>query len=193
MAFSSRFYPPFYTFELGLSDDSIQKNGSFLLTVLSEYAGLLQTDENQMIVKLLKAYPETHNDQLCRYYLRNFKANFSTRLYYGRFMDKFGNFPFEKKHIKPFADAVGVMTDSIEGWKDFSKKLAESKPPGLDLRGLNLSGADLRKTWLRNADLRDTDLSDADLAGTDLRGADLRGSIYDPDSLKEAMVEGTIF
>jgi len=193
MAFSSRYYPFFYSFELGISDDSIQKYGSFLLSILSEYAGLLQTNENEMIEKLSKAYPETHNEQLGRYYLRNFKANFSVRLYYGRLIAKLRNFPLDKKHIRRIAEAIDIQTDSIGSWEAFLKKLAVSKPLKLDLRGLNLSGADLRKACLRGADLRDTNLSEADLAGTDLRGADLRGSTFDQESMKQAIVDGARF
>jgi len=193
MAFSSRHYPFFYTFELGLSDDSIQKNGSFLLSILAEYTGLLQTDENEMVEKLSKVYSKNHNAQLGRYYLRNFKANFSVRLHYGRLIAKLKDFPFEKKHIKPIADAIGIKADSIDTWEAFLKKLAMSKPLKLDLRGLDLSGADLRKACLRGADLRDADLSGTDLAGADLRGADLRGSTFDHESMKQAMVDGVGF
>ncbi len=193
MAFSSRYYPPFYTFELGLSDDSIREHGSFLLHLLSEYAELLQTDENKMIGILSKAYPKTHNDQLGRYYLRNFKANFPVRLYYGKLIAKLRGFPFEKKNLKGIADGIGIPMDSIDGWEHFLKKLAALKSSALDLRGLNLSGADLRKACLMGADLRDTDLSGADLTGADLREADLRGSIFDPEKMRQAGIDGARF
>jgi hypothetical protein len=193
MAFSSRYYPPFYTFELGLSDDSILKHGSFLLSLLSGYAELLQTDENKMIGILSMAYPETHNEQLGRYYLRNFKVNFPVRLYYGRLIEKLRDFPFEKKKLRNIADAIGIQMDSVDGWEYFLKKLTALKYSKLNLRGLNLSGADLRKACLRGADLRDTNLSEADLAGADLREADLRGSTFDHEKLKQARIDGARF
>jgi len=193
MAFSSRYYPPFYTFELGLSDDSIRKHGSFVLSLLCGYAELLQTGEDKIVGILLKAYPETHNEPLGRYYLRNFKANFPVRLHYGQLIAKLKGLPFEQKKLRGVAEAVGIPMNSMDSWEDFAETLSAMKSARLDLRGLNLSGADLRKACLRGADLRDTDLSGADLAGADLRDTDLRGSSFDPEKIRQAGIDGAIF
>jgi hypothetical protein len=179
MAFSSRYYPPFYAFELGLADPDIADHDDFVLTLLAEYSTLVETlasDENEFIRNIQKAFPTTHRESLCRYYLRNFKTRFPERLYWGRFFEKLKHNPWPGRKMEPIAHTIGLDLREIHSWTDWIRGLGAIDRPVLDLRGLDLSGADLRRADFRGSDLRDANLREADFSGADLRKADLRGA-----------------
>ena len=189
MAFSSRYYPPFYAFELGLADPDIANHGDFLITLLTDYAALVETlatDEDDFIRSIERAFPTAHRQSLCRYYLRNFKTRFPERLFWGRFFEKLKHTPWVGRKMEPMARAAGLDLKKIHSWIDWIGELRTIKPPMLDLRGFDFSDADLRRADLRGSDLRDANLCDADLSGADLRNADLRGAITKGLMLEQA-------
>ncbi len=171
MAFSNHYFPPFYTMELGISDTSILEHRLFLLEVLSGYSRWVRAVEGSVVSAMEKAYPATCQGDRCRYYLRNYKAHFRTRLYFGRFFEKILNAPFEKQRVEEIADTIQLDMDGISNWKSFVEIIQSSPRRNLDLRGLNLSYMDLRR-----ADLKGADLTGANLAGADLEDADMRGA-----------------
>lgn len=171
MAFSNHYFPPFYTMELGISDTSILEHRLFLLEVLSVYSRWVRAVEGSVVSAMEKAYPATCQGDRCRYYLRNYKAHFRTRLYFGRFFEKILNAPFEKQRVEEIADTIQLDMDGISNWKSFVEIIQSSPRRNLDLRGLNLSYMDLRR-----ADLKGADLTGANLAGADLEDADMRGA-----------------
>jgi Pentapeptide repeats (8 copies) len=185
MAFSNHYYPPFYTMELGIPDESILENRSFLLDFLTRYAGWVGVDEEDFIGRLEALYPHTCHRDRCRYILRNYKAFFPTRLYFGRFFEKLRNTPFEKDRLHGIAETIGMELGEVSGWESWIEKLRACPRGKLDLRGLDLSDMDLRR-----ADLRGADLTDASLAGADLEGADMRGAKVNRVDLRGANLSG---
>jgi len=181
MAFSNHFFPPFYTMELGISDASILEHRLFLLEVLTAYSRWVRADEGVVVSAMQKAYPGTCQGDRCRYYLRNYKAHFRTRLYFGRFFEKILDAPFEKQGVEEIADMIELDMGRITDWKSLVEVIRSTPRRNLDLRGLNLSDMDLQ-----GADLRRADLTGANLAGADLEDADLRGA-----KLSEADMRGT--
>jgi hypothetical protein len=181
MAFSNHYFPPFYTMELGVSDASILEHRLFLLEVLAAYCRWVRADEEVVVREMEKAYPTTCHGDRCRYYLRNYKAHFRTRLYFGRFFEKIMNTPFEKQRAKEIADTIELDMGGISDWESLVEIIRSSPRENLDLRGLNLSDTDLRRADLRGADLTGAILTGADLEDADLRGArlskvDMRGT-----------------
>jgi len=176
MAFSNHYYPPFYTKELGISDDSILENRLFLLDLLTRYARWLRTEEGAFVGKVESSSPTTSHADRCRYYLRNYTAHFPTRLYFGRFFEKVRNTPFEKEGVSEIAETIALDIRGLSDWESLIEALRGCPRGQVDLRGLDLSGMDLRGADLRRADLKGADLTGADLAGADLTGADMRGA-----------------
>jgi len=189
MSFANHYYPPFYTLELGISDDSILESRIFLLGILSRYARWVVADEEIFIDQVRQSYPTTHHADRCRYYLRSYKAYFPARLYYGRFFEKLRSAPFEGERVSEIARAIEVDVAGISDWETLVRRLRETRPRRLDLRGLDLSEMNLRRADLRGADLRDADLSGAELEVADLRGADLRGANLEGTNLRNAKME----
>jgi hypothetical protein len=189
LAFSCRYYPPFYTFELGLSDEEIKNRQAFLIALLSDYANPAGAGESDMLAAVAGRFPLTSNASLCRYYLRNYKSLFPVRLRYGRFFDKIKSTGFEKKALSIIADSIGLNLKDILNWHQFSEGLAAITPKPMDLRGLNLSGIDLQNAFFRGADLREADLSGSNLSGADFRNADLRGACIYGTNLNDALTE----
>ncbi len=193
LAFSCRYYPPFYAFELGLSDEEIRNRQAFLIALLSDYAGLTSARESDTLAAITGRFPFACNTPLCRYYLRNFKSLFPVRLRYGRFFDKIKSTAFERKGISLIADSIGLNLKDVHNWNQFAEKLAKIDPMPMDLRGLDLSGIDLQNAFFRGADLREADLSGSNLAGADFRNADLRGANLEGTNLERAKTEGAGF
>lgn len=181
MAFSNHYFPPFYTMELGISDASILEHRLFLLEFLTRYARWIRADEGSVVEAMEKEYPTTCQSDRCRYYLRNYKAHFRTRLYFGRFFEKILNTPFEKQTIGEIADTIELDLGRISDWESFVEAIRSSPRRKLDLRDLNLADMDLRRADMRGADLTGTNLAGADLEDADMRGAklsetDMRGA-----------------
>ena len=176
LAFFCRYYPPFYTHELGLSDREIMERRHFMLDVLSRYSLLRLQPESQQVEGIKKEYPVTHRESLIRYYLRNFKTYFPRRLRYGGFFRKLKGAPFEPALVKRSAEAAGVVLKGTQSWEELQSAIPASGLSALDLRGLDLSRADLRRACLVGADLREADLTGCRLSEADLRGSDLRGA-----------------
>jgi hypothetical protein len=196
MAFSSRYYPPFYAHELGLSDSAIAGRADFVMNLLADYAALvesLQKDENRFIRNIQNAFPTTHRESLCRYYVRNFTSRFPERLFWGRFFEKLKHQFWPGQKMEPIARAAGLELKKIHSWTDWVRVLRTIKPPMLDLRGFDFSGTDLRRADLRGTDLREANLCDADLSGADLRNAVLRGAETKGLNLDEADIRQTQF
>jgi len=192
MSFANHYYPPFYTLELGISDDSILEHRIFLLGLLARYARWVEADEETFIDQVRQAYPTTHRADRSRYYLRSYKAYFPVRLYFARFFEKLGRARFEGERVSEIARAIGLDVAGVSDWRTLVRRLREAPPRPLDLRGLNLSEMGLRRADLRGADLRDADLSGADLEAADLRGVDLRGASLEGAKLRNAKMEGRL-
>jgi hypothetical protein len=190
LAFSCRYYPPFYTAELGIEDEEIMAHQSFLIQLLSGYARRLAVTEQEMMAAVEKNYPKTHHMSLCRYYYKNFISMFPVRLRYGRFFEKIKRSPFNPEKLGFISDAIGLKINGISGWEVFMDKLAGTRPVPMDLRGLDLSGVDLRNAYFRESDLRRADFSGSNVAGADFRGADLRGACLEGANMDKAMTEG---
>lgn len=193
LAFSCRYYSPFYSFELGISDMDIRQNQDFIVNVLSEYATRALTDEETLINEIKRAYPQTIRESKCRFYRRNFKAWFAKRIHKGAFFKKLDFESFNQRDLIKIAAAVGVRLHGISCGRSFSDQLAIVKPPVIDLRGLDLSGADLRRTRLCGADLREADLTGCILSEADLRCADFRGARTKGADFNRAKLEGATF
>lgn len=193
LAFSCRYYPPFYTAELGLGDEEIIAHQDFLTGLLSEYSGLLAVHEDQFLTPMLKFFPETHHLPLCRYYLENFKSLFPIRLLYGRFFEKIKKSKFDPECLAGLARAIGLDISGVFNWEQFITRLRGIKPVPMSLQGLNLSGLDLRNADFKEADLREANLSGSNVEGADFRGADLRGASLEGTNLERSRTEGTVF
>jgi hypothetical protein len=193
LAFSCRYYPPFYTVELGLKDHHIIDHKDFLISLLSEYARRSKHGEKDILHSVQKHYPRTHHFSLCRYYIQNFGSLFPIRLRYGRFLEKLRKGQFALKSASRLAEHLGMNLDGIENCEQFNARLADLKPVPMQLQGLNLSGLDLRNADFRNADLREADFSGSNLVGADFRGADLRGACLRDVDMEAAKTEGAIF
>jgi len=189
LSFLQHYYPPFYTFELGIQDSSIHENKKFLLKLLTLYALRTLDEEDQFITRLMNTYPMTCREDLCRYYSRNFKTYFPKRLYYGRFFEKLKPTPFVKEDLLGISEVIGLNMKRINNWKALIEQLSKNRFKKLDLRGLDLSSADLRKADLKGANLRDVNLKGTNLEKVDLRGADLKGAIMDKANLKSALID----
>ena len=176
LAFMRHYYPPFYTFELGISDASIRENRDFVLELLTRYAVRARQAESEFIAKVTEAYPTTCRVDLCRYYFRNFGGYLSRRMYRGGFFQKMTQAGYLEREALQFAETMGINGCGLRGGLDLLQALSACRPGKLDLRDLDLSGADLRKADLNGADLRGTALEGANLAKADLRGADLTGT-----------------
>ncbi len=181
MAFSNHYFPPFYTMELGISDASILEHRLFLLEVLTRYSRWVSADEGSVVRRLEKSYPTTCHGDRCRYYVRNYKAHFRTRLYFGRFFEKMRNAPLERERLWEIAETIEQDMGGVSEWESFIEAIRSGPRGRLDLRGLDLSDMDLRR-----ADLREADLTGASLAGADLEDADMRGA-----KLSEVDMRGT--
>lgn len=193
LAFSCRYYPPFYTAELGLGDEEIIAHQDFLTALLSEYSGLLAVHEDLFLTPVQKLFPETHHLPLCRYYLENFKSLFPIRLLYGRFFEKIKKSKFDPESLAVLARAIGLGISGLDNWEQFITKLRGIRPVPMNLQGLNLSGLDLRNADFKDADLREANLSGSNMEGADFRGADLRGTNLEGVLLKRASMEGAVF
>lgn len=187
MAFLPNYFPPFYTFELGIKDHFISENKVFLTTLLTHYALQTQISEEIFIKQIADKYPKTARPDVCRYYFRNYKSFFAKRLYFGRFFEKMKSSPFVREDWSVLLEIIGFPKNEITGWKSFLGKLSEVRFRQLDLQGLDLSGADLRKADLKRANLRNTNLQGANLERADLRGADMKGA-----NVKEAKLKGAL-
>lgn len=180
MAFSNHYFPPFYTMELGISEDSVRENRLFVLDLLDRYAQWVRLDEGETVRCLETSYPATCHADRCRYYLRNYEAHFRTRLYFGRFFEKMRNTPFEKERLGVLAKGLGLDMTGVTEWEGFIKVIRSGPRGTLDLRGLDLSDMDLR-----GADLTGASLAGADLEEADLRGARLSGVDWKDTNLKD--------
>jgi hypothetical protein len=184
MAFSNHYFPPFYTLELGISEESIPENRLFVLDLLARYARWVLVDEEEAVRNLETSYPATCHADRCRYYLRNYKAHFRTRLYFGRFFEKMRNTPFERGKLDELAERAGLDMTGVTEWETLVKEIRSGPRGTLDLRGLDLSDMDLRRSDLRGADLTGASLAGADLEEADLRGAKLSGVDWTDTNLK---------
>lgn len=184
MAFSNHYFPPFYTLELSISEDSIQEHRLFVLDLLARYARWVCVDEEEAVRSLENSYPSTCHGDRCRYYLRNYKAHFRTRLYYGRFFEKMRNTPFEKERVGELAERIGLDVAGVSEWESFIKTIRSAPRGTLDLRGLDMTDMDLRRADLRGADLTGASLAGADMEQADLRGARLSGVDWTDTNLK---------
>lgn len=191
MAFSNHYFPPFYTMELGISDASILEHRLFLLEVLTGYSRWVRADEGSVVRAMQKAYPGTCHGDRCRYYLRNYKAHFRSRLYFGRFFEKILNTPFEKQGVEEIAGMIELDMGGIVDWKSLVEAMRSSPRSHLDLRGLNLSDMDLQRADLKGADLTGANLAGADLEDADLRGAKLSETDMRGTNLKGARLDET--
>jgi len=187
MSFLRNYFPPFYTFDLGITDDDITSNKRFLLNLISQYARRTKLKEDTFVNDLIHSYPKTINKDACRYYFRNFKSYFAKRIYSGRFIEKLKSTPFITDGALEFGDAMGFNIKNIHSWKELILKLSETRFQHMDLQGLDLSGADLRKADLKKANLRLTNLKNANLEKADLRGADLAGANMEYANIKGAL------
>jgi hypothetical protein len=186
MAFSNHYFPPFYTMELGISEDSIAGNRLFVLGLLERYAFWLLADEGELVRRLETAYPATCRADRCRYFLRNYKVHFRTRLYFGRFFEKMRHTPFEKERLGKLAEGIGLDMNGVDEWESIIQAIRTAPRGTLDLRGLDLSDMDLRRADLRGADLTGANLEGADLEEADLRDAQLSGVDWRDANLKGA-------
>jgi hypothetical protein len=191
LAFFCRYYPPFYTHELGLADADIIEHRYFLLEVLNKYSALSLRPEPQQVECIKREYPGTHRESLTRYYLRNFKTYFRRRLGCGGFFRKLKGAPFEPALVKRLAEAAEVILKGIQTWEELQSAISTSELSTLDLRGLDLSRADLRRACLIGADLREADLTGCRLSEADLRGCDLRGACLNGADFTGAKLDGT--
>lgn len=185
MAFSNHYFPPFYTMELGIPDASIVENRLFLLELINRYAGWVSGDEGAILRRMQATYPTQCRPDRCRYYLRNYRAHFPARLYFGRFFEKLRNTPFEKQRLLEIAETIGLDLAAVDDWETLLERIRSQPGRPLELRGLDLSDMDLRR-----ADLRGADLTGANLAGADLKGADLRGANLSGVRLSGATLDG---
>jgi hypothetical protein len=191
MAFSNHYFPPFYTMELGISDTSILEHRLFLLEVLSRYARWVRADEGGTVSRLQRSYPTTSHGDRCRYCLRNYKAHFRTRLYFGRFFEKMRNAPFERERLYEIAKSIELDMDGVSDWGSLVEIIRSSPRRRLDLRGLDLSDMDLRRADLKGADLTGASLAGADLEDADMRGANLSGVDMRGTNLKGVKLDQT--
>lgn len=189
MAFSNHYFPPFYTLELGISEDSILEHRLFMLDLLVRYAGWIGSNEAEAVRNLETSYPGTCHGDRCRYYLRNYKTHFRTRLYFGRFFEKILNTPFETQKIEELAGTIELDMNGVSDWESFVEIIRSSPRGNLDLRGLDLSDMDLRRADLRGADLTGASLAGADLEDADMRGAKLSGVDMRGTNLKGAKLD----
>ena len=185
MAFSNHYFPPFYTMELGISDESILENRLFLLDLLTSYARWVRADEGRLVSALEESYPATCRGDRCRYYLRNYRAHFRTRLYFGRFFEKMRNTPFERERLREIAKTIELDLGGVSDWESFIEAVRSAPRGRLGLRNLDLSDMDLRR-----ADLKGADLSGANLAGADLEDADMRGAKLSGTDMRGANLKG---
>jgi hypothetical protein len=195
MSFSGGWFPPFFAWELGLSDETIAGHAPFVVDLLARYSRLVCADEDEIVSGIREAYPTTHREGLCRYYLRNFAAYFPLRLYYGRFFQKLMGTPLDRPvraGVEAIAGRIGLDLGGAAGWDDLIVRLVKLERGRLDLRGLDLSGASLTRADLLGADLRGCDLAGADLTRADLRGADLRGARTEGVTLMGARTDGML-
>lgn len=175
MAFSNHYFPPFYTKELGISDESILDNRPFLLKLILRYVQG-KWDEAEWVRRIQASYPTMCRTDRCRYYLRNYRAYLPTRLYFGRLFEKMRNTPFERQSVLAIAERIELDMRGVSGWDSLLQAIRCLPRRPLDLRGLVLTDMDLRRADLRGADLADTNLAGADLEEADLRGANLAGA-----------------
>lgn len=192
MSFSNSYFPPFYAWEFGLDDNSIKKNAPFVIELLTEYARLIGRDEDVFISTIKEIYPKTHNENIIKYLIRNYKTYFPMRLYYGRIFDKLKDTPFERDGLSTIMETLGISLEGVNDWTTLIEILSNNRRKSLDLRGLDLSHINMRRADLSGADLRSVDLTGTDLGGADLRGADLRGARMEGVNLEGARMEGTI-
>ena len=191
MAFSNHYFPPFYTMELGIPEDSIRENRLFLIDILTRYALWVAEEEEQIIQKIEAAYPATSQRDRCRYYLRNYNTYFRTRLYFGRFFEKLRGTPFEKQRLVGMAETLELDLREVSDWQSLVEALRSCPRGRLDLRGLDLSDMDLGRADLRGADLKGASLAGADLEDADMRGANLTGVDFSGAHLKGAKLDET--
>ncbi len=175
MAFSNHFFPPFYTKELGISDESILEHRSCLLDLIRRYVRGAK-DEAEWVRRILASYPGVCRTDRCRYYLRNYRAYLPARLYFGRLFEKIRSAPFDRQSALEIAEEIGLDIRGVSGWDSLLRSIRSLPRRALNLTGLDLSDMDLRRADLRGADLREANLAGADLEGADLRGADLGGA-----------------
>ena len=185
MAFSNHYFPPFYTMELGISDESILENRLFLLELLTSYVRRVREDEESLVSALEELYLATCRADRCRYYLRNYGAHFQTRLYFGRFFEKMRNTPFERERLREIAKTVELDLGGVSDWESLIEAVRSAPRARLGLRNLDLSEMDLRR-----ADLKGADLSGANLAGADLEDADMRGAKLSGADMRGANLKG---
>lgn len=191
MAFANHYFPPFYTMELGISDDSIRENRGFLIDLITRYARWVTEEEGALVRRLEASYPQTCHGDRCRYYLRHYRAHFATRLYFGRFFEKIRNTPLEKERLREVAGTIGLDLRGIADWESILEWIRSSPRGRLDLKGLDLSKMDLRRADLRWADLTEACLAEADLEGADMRGASLKGLDLRGANLKNVKMDTT--
>jgi hypothetical protein len=195
MSFSGGWFPPFFAWELGLSDELVAGRAEFIVDLLSRYSRFIGAGEDEIVAGIREAYPTTHREGLCRYYLRNFAAYFPLRLYYGRFFQKLFGTPLTgpvRSGVETIAGRIGLPFRDAAGWGDLIVGLAGLGRGRLDLRGLDLSGARLVRADLLGADLRGSNLVGADLTRADLREADLRGARIEGATLTGARTDGML-
>ncbi|GEM_PF-1198538 len=190
MSFTNSYFPPFYAWELGISDDSIRERGGFMMELLTRYAWLVEASEDVIISNMKEIYPTTHNEDFLRYLFRSYKTYFPVRLYYGRIFEKLKGTELQRDKLSTILGAVGLSIDGLDDWTDLIRLISENRRRNLDLRGLDLSHASIRKADLFGADLRDTNLEGTDLRGADLRDADLRGAKTNGMDIDDAKTEG---
>ncbi len=191
MAFSNHYFPPFYTMELGIAEDSIRENHVFLLETLTRYARWVAEEEESILRGIEASYPTTSHRDRCRYYLRNFKTHFRTRLYFGRFFEKLRGAPFDRQKLAELAEVLDLDLRDIADWPSLVTALRSCPRGRLDLRGLDLSDMDLRRADLKGADLEGAYLAEADLEDADMRGANLSGADLSGTHLKGAKFDET--
>jgi len=192
MAFSNYYFPPFYARELGLSDKSIEDNCTFVINQLEKYLQICSDKEDRTISQIKEWYPSTAKDDVCRYYLRNFKAYLPIRLYYGRFFQKLKTVPFDNEFAEFLGEMIKINVTGIFTWESLIEALSTITHPSLNLKHLDLSNEDLSRADLKGADLKDADLTGANLEGADLRGADLRGAKFSGADIENAKLEQVI-
>lgn len=190
MSFTNSYFPPFYAWELGISDDSIEERADFVMELLTRYARLAEMGEDEIISNIKDIYPTTRNEDFLRYLFRSYKTYFPMRLYYGRILEKLKGTVLHRDKLSIILGAVGLSIDGIADWNDVIRLLSDSRRGSLDLRGLDLSHVNMRKADLFVADLREADLRGADLRCADLRDADLRGAKTDGMDIDDAKTEG---
>jgi hypothetical protein len=190
MSFSNSYFPPFYAWELGISDDSIRENADFVVELLTRYARLVEVKEESVISRVRDIYPTTVNEGFLRYLFRSYKTYFPMRLYYGRIFDKLKSTGLRRDKLSAILGVIGIPVEGADDWRYLVQLLTDNRRRSLDLRGLDLSHVNMRRADLFGADLRESDLTGADLGGSDLRYADLRGAKTEGMDIDGARTEG---